>query len=545
MDSIIEVNKDGKNNNNNNVNIPREIILDIIQDIVKSLQYNRNNHLLPSEHINEQDIKDQQQKQLEQQLQQLQEKQQRQQQEENDLVDESSSNNNQQQNQKDDDQYMNINSPKKFKLDSDTINQSIFNNLQLQKDKLDLLNNDNINDQSQQQQPVQNNTNNNNNRNDRIIHFTQEKMIINQETKLENTVTIWQPRVLKQVKNDSCGYYSLFNGISFYNACRAEDMDHSIEYLNRMLCRPLFWHIYTISMNLLIDKARMKKKAYYPWNEKYIQKGVMERCYIDYLLTSDNVLSKQQYPITVLPDWAIDSLRNNRLGLQEIKELQEISHRFKTRDSYAHIFMVGVAVHWISIVISKHVTGDVEIVLMDSRNHNLLGGTDTEFQAIVDKHPEVPERLRKGYFLSLHDPKPIVHILRDCIIGSKDIGKTLVDINLTGFLENYYTYVNPLESLSLHESINIKDITLVQLIHWLEDYWPPSVIEHNICQVLDSIIQNNEDMIKYFDVTLIESFSKWTKEVSSHSLEMSEIVLLKRFSVTVQWFTGKFALKSD
>ncbi|GAM24439.1 hypothetical protein SAMD00019534_076140 [Acytostelium subglobosum LB1] len=370
------------------------------------------------------------------------------------------------------------------------------------------------------------------------------------------STTIWQPRVLKQVKNDSCGYYSLFNGISAYKACvsasstsnndpsSGSDND-SLHYFNRMLCRPLFWHIYSICMNLLLVKCRAAKKSYYPWNEKYIVKGVMERCYIDYLLESDNVLSRQRYPITVLPDWAIDSLRNNRISIEEINELREVSKRFKERQTYSHVFMLGVAVHWISIVINKVNANEHEIILMDSRNHDLLNGTDEHFQSIVDKHPEVPERLRKGYLLSLKDPKFIVKILQDCIIGEKDIVKEIIDINLNGFLDNYYSLVHPINDFaSLHESLDMTDVKMVQLIHWLENYWPPSVIEHNICQVLDCIIKSKDDIHTVLDKKTLDSFSKWTKELSSHSLHSSNVHLLKRFSTTIEWFNGKFGFQS-
>eukprot|EP01133_Synstelium_polycarpum_P003700 gene3700-4262_t len=121
----------------------------------------------------------------------------------------------------------------------------------------------------------------------------------------------------------------------------AVDTKESMGYVDGMLCRPLFWHIYSIAINLLVEKARTRKKSFYPWSEKYVRKGVMERCYISYLLESDNVISRQQYPITVLPDWAHDSLRNNRLPIEEIMELKRVSNNFKTHSKYSHIFMIG------------------------------------------------------------------------------------------------------------------------------------------------------------------------------------------------------------
>ncbi|EFA85747.1 hypothetical protein PPL_00977 [Heterostelium album PN500] len=307
--------------------------------------------------------------------------------------------------------------------------------------------------QLQKEQPINNDilfttikhiqTQETSNQPNKIIYYRQESETINRN---QTETVIWQPRVLKQVKNDCCGYYSLFNGISVYKSCIANSFEDRDSYFKRMTCRPLFWHIYSIALNLLVQKARLAKKTYYPWNEKYIVKGIMERCYIDCALDIDG-------------------------GEQ-----------------------------------AKQPIGD-----------HLLIITTTTTTTIF-----------------------IIRILQDCILGDKDIVKEIIDINLNGFLDNYYQYVNPIDSVSIHESLDLNDIKMVQLIHWLENYWPPSVIEHNICQVLDCIIKSKEDMNDIIHQNTLESFSKWTKDLSNHSLATSEINLLKRFSTTVEWFQYKF-----
>ncbi|KAF2070574.1 hypothetical protein CYY_008105 [Polysphondylium violaceum] len=378
-----------------------------------------------------------------------------------------------------------------------------------------------------------------------------------------NKVYTWQPKVLKQNKNDSCGYYSLFNSISILNACFNSDGQEAVQIFKQLQSRTLFWYTYITTIKILLEKARHSKKKLYPWTEKCVYKGVLERSYIDYLFERENVLSNQQYPITFLPDWAIQSLKNNRLPIDEMKEMTRIAQLFKTHDNYTHIFILGQAVHWITIIINKVGTKS-EIILMDSRNYDLLGSTDQQFMAIANKYPELSDRMKQGFLYSLREPRILVQILKDCMLGDGDITKTLLQLNLIGFLENYYSHVihqnhqpaalvsssffSCLENYLTNDDYNgidggcDFDSPQQQLIYWLENYWPPSVIEYNICQVLDTIITCKEDVHRYIEYKTLQSLSIWIKHTKDQVKDSLQVSLIQRFSITINWFHQKFSL---
>ncbi|KAM9969572.1 hypothetical protein ACTFIR_001408 [Dictyostelium discoideum] len=468
-----------------------------------------------------------------------------------------------------------------------------------------------LNDKENKEKIIYKNSTITNNKNEKKEEEEEEegqiKEVKEEQEEIE-TIHIWQPKVLKQRKNDSCGYYCLYNSLTILNSCfiGTEEEAKSI-YSEYLESRVLFWHFYWVSIKLFLEKSKQKKKdkqSRYPWNEKCILKGVLERSYVEYMFKSGvndnmNMISRQHYPITVLPDWAIQSLKNNRLPIDEIKEMERISQLFKSSSNYTHVFMIGQAIHWITIVINK-VNNHSELIVLDSRNHNLLGATDDEVMQLVNKHPELSDHMRKSYLFSLIEPKLIVQILKDCMLGDADLTKTLLQLNLTCFLENFYSHVNNHNdndnTLSIFNNLNINNnnnnnkttnittttttttkttsisssssssntITTTftsssssstssssssstsnitqqqQLIYWLENYWPPSVIEYNICQVLDSIITTKEDMDRYLECHILESLSVWIKSTSDHLKNHSDVKLIQRFSVTMNWFDKKF-----
>ncbi|KYR02731.1 hypothetical protein DLAC_00196 [Tieghemostelium lacteum] len=427
-----------------------------------------------------------------------------------------------------------------------------------------------------------------------ILHHSHEESEDEEENDcLKQTVYTWQMNTLKQRKNDSCGYYSLYNSMMILNSFCMDCKEESRELFDMMQCKSTFWYTYHLVMRLLLDYSKSLKPKYngYPWNEKYIYNGVLERPYIDYLFSNDNIISRQQYPITILPDWSVQSLKNNRLPLEEINEMHKISERFRQFDEYSHVFIIGQAVHWLTIVVNK-LGSESEIIVMDSRNYDLLGSTEEQFEAKVNSYPDLPDRLKRAYLYSLREPKIIVNILRDCMIGGKDITKVLLELNLTGFLENFYSHVNltlkntrstrhfitsnglklssspssphsssiqdPTEHDKLDEISKVK-LHKEQLLFWLENYYPPSVIEYTICQVLDTIITKQEHIHKYLETRTLELLSNWINDTllhiknhhsdghttnnnnnSNNSSIDKKSQLIQRFSLTMNWFSQKF-----
>eukprot|EP01112_Ceratiomyxa_fruticulosa_P003371 TRINITY_DN1372_c0_g1_i1.p1 TRINITY_DN1372_c0_g1~~TRINITY_DN1372_c0_g1_i1.p1 ORF type:complete len:313 (+),score=46.39 TRINITY_DN1372_c0_g1_i1:98-1036(+) len=220
---------------------------------------------------------------------------------------------------------------------------------------------------------------------------------------------ISQVKSVNQRENGSCGYYGLYSALHAIHIVHAEEDHHCKDYLSHMHERVGFWKHYHKVTKTLKEHAKTQGDANYPWTEDHIEKGILERPYINFLLNNTHLLRRiwedslsedhifetsGDLPITPLPDFAFNSLRNNRLSVMIVQRMSVVFGNFQSQASYFHIFIVGLTCHWLLIVCNK-VDGKLEVVMIDSRNHNLMG-SEEEFKKIAEEAIKEQEQASSG-----------------------------------------------------------------------------------------------------------------------------------------------------
>eukprot|EP01113_Clastostelium_recurvatum_P038233 TRINITY_DN5694_c0_g1_i13.p1 TRINITY_DN5694_c0_g1~~TRINITY_DN5694_c0_g1_i13.p1 ORF type:complete len:414 (-),score=35.57 TRINITY_DN5694_c0_g1_i13:6-1247(-) len=303
-----------------------------------------------------------------------------------------------------------------------------------------------------------------------------------------------QFKALKQAKNDSCGYYAMYNALSCVQALRAYSDADASHHISQLYSRARFWRLFTHLTNHLKENVKTLQYDTYPWTNTHVEKGVLERPYIEHLMEDPSTLANiwrragcghtqdgmdtVSHMISAMPDFSMHSLRYNRLPLNDIAALDKVFSLFSASDDYTHAFLLGQTIHWVCIVCSK-LSGRVEVALIDSRNHKLLGATEEEIKSIMDEDaddPDLTTRYKGPGYQSLKDPVQTTTLFHDCITGRQDITTYLLEYNMDGFFESFEEHVG----LPSKE-----DEILMLLIGWLEGYWPPPVIRHNIVQIVE------------------------------------------------------------
>jgi len=345
------------------------------------------------------------------------------------------------------------------------------------------------------------------------------------------SVSVSQIRALKQNKNDSCGYYALFNIIETVCAITAEDKDKSLDHLSRISNRTRFWFMYTKFIAVLKDKSKREENKTYPWTVEHVEKGMLERPYIDYLLWYGKLqeICDLDLNIMVLSDFSMNYLKHNQLPVTQIQKLHQIFEDIKKNKNTFHAFLIGQICHWICIICNK-VEDHLEIILFDSRNHNLIEATDEELQAIMrEDGKEVEEYMKEIYMLSLKEPKLLVKLFHDCIAdASASIMSRLLSHNMEGFLESFEENVQHSDA----------DLFLAGLLEWLDGYWPPPVINQSIIRILTLV------GVKHLSEKVKHKFVLWIKCTRKHvDLCASKMPIVKRFEKCIEWFEREFSVE--
>lgn len=319
-------------------------------------------------------------------------------------------------------------------------------------------------------------------------------------------MSVAQFKVLKQEKNGSCGYYALYNIITTVCALHTplqhsgdghKDTEDVLKHLEMINSRTRFWITYKALLNKLHAKAAKEGITAYPWGKKHIDGGVLERPHMDYLVGEhqlSDLCGGLDFELVILPDFSLTHLKNNMLPIQRLQHLHEVFSAIKSSSNVVVAFMIGSVCHWISIVCNK-VNDHLEILLFDSRNHNLFDSTEEEFEKIIsdsekeDKEPINPF-MRDAYLLSLKEPKLMINLFHDCIVGGSNILSLLLDMNLEAFLESFDKHVTSKDDATKGE------VSVPNLVHWLECYWPPPVIRSNVINMLAQLgVRQNKQLV--------------------------------------------------
>jgi len=359
-------------------------------------------------------------------------------------------------------------------------------------------------------------------------------------------------------------------------AITAPTREEAVEHLRRTSQRTRFWVAYTRIVNHL-KKRPSDPNEKYPWTAEHIEKGILERPYISYLMKSGFIQS--DVDITVLADFSMMGMRHNKLPIEDLNNLSQIFAKYraskdeadngvdnvesidgpvhtkadicentsinngssnssnnnnnnnnnnnaKSNNNRLHAFLVGQACHWISIICNK-VEDHVEILVFDSRNHNLLTSTPEDFQRILDKHKTVPDWKREIYLCSLQEPQLTARLFHDSVMGVHDIITRLLEHNMEGFLCSFEEHV---------EKSELNDVWIVPFISWLEVYWPPPVVEANIVKVLEAV------GVSKLSPATRQKFMRMVKKIrESVDFGGCGVPVVQRFEAVVLWMEGAFA----
>jgi hypothetical protein len=128
---------------------------------------------------------------------------------------------------------------------------------------------------------------------------------------------IGELEVNQQQGNDSCGYFALFNALTCLTSICASDDALATRFLSKIRNRAYFWSwFYATKLDLLVE-AKKLERSHYPWVEKVINSGVMERPYLQHLLRTDQwVASLESLEgavglFTTLSEFGINTLKFN------------------------------------------------------------------------------------------------------------------------------------------------------------------------------------------------------------------------------------------
>jgi hypothetical protein len=108
---------------------------------------------------------------------------------------------------------------------------------------------------------------------------------------------------------------------------------------------------------------------------------------------------------------------------------------------------------------------------------------------------------------------------------------------MDGFFENFETHVSKLEE---EEAID-QDQWIIRFIDWLQNFYPPAVIEANIQRSLVTV------GLHYLDTKHHKLFQMWVDHIAKqiNFSDSQSIPEIKRFQSTFAWFQDNFSSKKS
>ncbi|PRP80097.1 hypothetical protein PROFUN_12251 [Planoprotostelium fungivorum] len=408
---------------------------------------------------------------------------------------------------------------------------------------------------------------------------------------------VHQVKVIQQHKNDSCGYYSVFN-LTMALSCILSPPDLCPLFSRQITNYAAFWLRFYEMKKILLRTAEdegKKGRAHYPWTRKHIDgeytavtieliralEHVMERLYLHKIIEYDpwlsllrqwmphgevlcgSVLSSQQtqmitespysydshdlFGFTFLAEMSSSTLKYNCLQVKNILKLEKIFERFHERREYAHAFMMGQTNHWLCLFIIKachitHIANHHPILFYHLNNSSAKTDIDirNDVKKDMDENPdrdrdeEEKREVMEQYVRSMVDTRDTCLLFHRCALGERNIVDTLVDVNISGFFENFETRTGPLNASGGVDGVD-RDEFMCLFIDWLENWYPPAVIEANIQQTILSL------GLERLGIEHRRRLMMWTKKVAWAvlSCEMKDATV-DRFMVTLPWFQQHF-----
>ena len=318
-----------------------------------------------------------------------------------------------------------------------------------------------------------------------------------------------QLRVLHQPSGDQgCGYRALYNAKVIRDAV-LRDVSTSTDTPQRETTS----YTPTHSLGDLIDAkkfeafcgevqshllavARSRKgEMTYPWTERNIKQGSIERVYLDEIQSSTLGARLGVDGSAVLPllGFGLSTLRTNHAPVRAVAELESRLKRLVcAKEGGILTVVIGATIHWVAAAVVSVPGRATQVIYLDSQNANILGKSQAHLEKIAQgmefktwlaagwKRPAV-EKLCVTSFRG-------VQWLMDRVLASissqSSISKALLELNLgDGFLGSFKEHVGVAGEVKDGKSTPRRGA----LITWLKCTWPPPVIESNVCAVIRKV----------------------------------------------------------
>lgn len=165
------------------------------------------------------------------------------------------------------------------------------------------------------------------------------------------------------------------------------------------------------------------------------------------------------------------------MNVQQAKALQKCFEKFHVdsgHHSFSHAFLVGVANHWVTIIVNK--IGDkLEMFLLDSRNRPILNANQQQLKSIATNYYDSRERQgdvidhrpwrEQMLVMSMEDTQFAVDTIWRCCCGQTSFLAIYSNLIIQPVLEGYEDYFKTTEKVT-PSSINT----------WLSKQMPASSV---------------------------------------------------------------------
>lgn len=165
----------------------------------------------------------------------------------------------------------------------------------------------------------------------------------------EATRDIMHVRSLRQVNENTCGYYSLWNARCLIRATRASSVSDMLLSLLNMYDRKRFdeWK------NVHQDAVKREAKTYF-WNEANAKSGVLGQNESDFIIQLDPELRRahQSGYLTCMSAIGVFDLNSDE-QIEATAALLEQFARTKRTSGLAHVLVLGAHDHWICVALIR------------------------------------------------------------------------------------------------------------------------------------------------------------------------------------------------
>eukprot|EP00002_Diphylleia_rotans_P038502 TRINITY_DN877_c0_g1_i6.p1 TRINITY_DN877_c0_g1~~TRINITY_DN877_c0_g1_i6.p1 ORF type:complete len:446 (-),score=82.23 TRINITY_DN877_c0_g1_i6:607-1944(-) len=205
-----------------------------------------------------------------------------------------------------------------------------------------------------------------------------------------------QWRCYQQANNHSCGYYALHNILTSLEWFHHKGLTTSSAPLHQLIRNgALFLKSFHRIQAQIRAIAQKKDTGFYPWREKDISSGLLEREYARMLFINpkDEIIFRWKHNITVVSSFGLNEMMNGALFHTQVHSLDATFLKFRSPPShiedrgYMHGFLIGLTCHWISLLcIREPNKEDIKVLVFDSRNRPVLSKSVHEIEEILKNH---------------------------------------------------------------------------------------------------------------------------------------------------------------